>query len=43
MKLVTPAQAGVQIGGPLDSGLRRNDEAACFTKCSAFHVNPPAD
>jgi hypothetical protein len=26
MKLVTPAKAGVQNGGPLDSGFRRNDE-----------------
>jgi hypothetical protein len=27
MKLVTPAKAGVQVGGGLDSGFRRNDDA----------------
>jgi hypothetical protein len=26
MKLVTPANAGVQSSGPLDSGIRRNDK-----------------
>jgi hypothetical protein len=30
MNPVTPAKAGVQIGGSLDSGVRRNDEVTKY-------------
>ena len=39
MKLVTPAKAGVQHGGPLDSGFRRNDGSGGSERLTLIGVN----